>query len=107
MRWMSGRMHDHFGRPEVGEDGQERYVLKQRVVRDWIAKLKKFEEEMFVVVHLTGDAPARGSEVASVKSEKGPDGKVGRGIFVGRGLVSFVTTYSKTLGTSRTPSIMR
>ena len=95
--WMSGRLNSHFGRTD--EEG--RFILKEKVTNDWISKLKRFKEELFVLVHLTGGAPARGSEIVSIKSENGPDSKVGRGVFVDRGLVSFVTTYNKTSGMSK------
>jgi len=85
-QWMIGRLQDYVGRVEVDEDGKKKLILKGRVVKDWIAKLKQFKEELFVLVHLTGGAPARGTEIVSIKSENGADGRVGRGIFCRQGV---------------------
>ena len=99
--WMAGRLGDRFGRVEKDEDGVENFVVREGVAKDWIRQLKRFKEELFVLVHMTGGAPARGTEIVSVRSENGADGRTGRGIFVDRGLVSFVTTYNKTSGMSK------
>ena len=63
--------------------------------------LKRFKEELFILVHLLGRAPARGTEIMSVRSKNREDSRTSRGIFVDRGLVSFMTTYNKTLGMSK------
>ena len=93
---MAGRLNSHFC--SKTEDG---WVLKEGVTKDWIQQLKKFKEELFVLVHMTGGAPVRGTEIVSIRSKNGADGRTGRGIFVDRGLVSFVTTYNKTSGMSK------
>jgi len=35
--WMIRRLQDHFGRVEVDEDGPKKLILKERVLKDWIA----------------------------------------------------------------------
>ena len=98
---MSSRLEGYFKRRELRDDGEEKYILKEGVVKDWIKQLKRFKEELFVLVHLTGGAPTRGIEVISIKSKNRADRKVGRGVFVDRGLVSLVITYNKTSGMSK------
>ncbi|KAG9665746.1 hypothetical protein KCV03_g10303, partial [Aureobasidium melanogenum] len=68
------------------EDGISRYFKA----------VEKFKEQLFVLVHLTAGAPARGTESVTVAYENGVDDRGYRGVFVDNGLVSFVTSYSKT-----------
>ncbi|KAG9511447.1 hypothetical protein KCV07_g10154, partial [Aureobasidium melanogenum] len=58
--------------------------------------VEKFKEQLFVLVHLTAGAPARGTESVTVAYENGVDDRGYRGVFVDNGLVSFVTSYNKT-----------
>jgi len=50
---------------------------------------------------MTGGAPARGTEIVSVQYENGVNGRGARGVFVERGLVSFVTSYHKGYSASK------
>ena len=56
--------------------------MKEGVSKDWIQQLKRFKEELFVLVYMTGRAPVRGTEIVSIRSKNRVDGRIGRGIFV-------------------------
>jgi hypothetical protein len=57
--------------------------------------VRRFKETLFALVHLSGGAPARGTEITSIQHANSQEGVGHRGIFVDEGLVSFVTTYHK------------
>ncbi|KAF2218117.1 hypothetical protein BDZ85DRAFT_208831, partial [Elsinoe ampelina] len=80
--WLAQRLLRYIGRPQ----GSKGFLLNQDAVKEWVSQLRKFKEELFVLVHLTGGAPARGTEIVSIKCQNGPDGRIGRGIFLDRGL---------------------
>ncbi|THX80985.1 hypothetical protein D6D08_04990 [Aureobasidium pullulans] len=65
-------------------------------ISQYFKAVEKFKEQMFVLVHLTAGAPARGTESVTVAYENGVDDRGYRGVFVDNGLVSFVTSYNKT-----------
>ena len=62
---------------------------------EYIREVRKFKERLFVLVHTSGGAPARGSEIISIQHENGEDGIGYRGIFAEGGMISFTTTYHK------------
>ena len=39
---------------------------KEKEVEDWFRMVKRFKEELFVLVYLTGGIPARGTEIISI-----------------------------------------
>lgn len=65
-------------------------------ITKYFKAVEKFKEQLYVLVHLTAGAPARGTESVTVAYENGVDARGYRGVFVDNGLVSFVTSYSKT-----------
>ncbi|KAH0399710.1 hypothetical protein KCU89_g5930, partial [Aureobasidium melanogenum] len=65
-------------------------------ISQYFKAVEKFKEQLFVLVHLTAGAPARGTESVTVAYENGVDDRGYRGVFVDNGLVSFVTSYNKT-----------
>ncbi|CAD0048325.1 unnamed protein product [Aureobasidium pullulans] len=65
-------------------------------ISKYFKAVEKFKEQLFVLVHLTAGAPARGTESVTVAYENGVDDRGYRGVFVDNGLVSFVTSYNKT-----------
>ena len=60
-----------------------------------MAAVRKFKEALFVLIHLSAGAPARGTEMTSILCENDASGVGYRGVFVEGGLVAFVTTYHK------------
>ena len=64
-------------------------------VHRYLQDIRTLKEQMFVLVHITGGAPARGTEIISVEHKNGADGRGGRGVFIEGGLIAFVTSYHK------------
>ncbi|KAI5235343.1 hypothetical protein E4T42_09726 [Aureobasidium subglaciale] len=75
-------------------------------VQRYFQKVKAFKEELFALVHLTGGAPARGTEILSVQHENGEGSRSQRGIFIDQGLVAFVTSYHKGYSASQKVKII-
>lgn len=67
------------------EAGVERYF---RAVRRW-------KEQLIVLVHLSAGAPARATELLSIQHRNGPEARAQRGIFIENQMMAFVTTYHK------------
>jgi hypothetical protein len=70
-------------------------VWNSKSVNNYMAKVRTFKEQLFVLVHMTGGGPARGPEIVSIQHKNGVDDRGYRGVFVEGGLVSFVTSYYK------------
>lgn len=75
--------------------GMRGEVWRDSAVLAYMKGVRKFKEGLFALVHLSAGAPARGTEITSILCENDADGVGHRGVFVHRGLVSFVTTYHK------------
>lgn len=52
-----------------------------------------FKEELIVLCHMAGGAPARGTEVVSIRTENGESARAQRGVFIDN--VELVTGYHK------------
>jgi len=72
-----------------------RIQWRDRAVAEYRREVRKFKERMYVLVHISGGAPARGSEVITIQHENGEEGIGYRGIFAEGGMISFTTTYHK------------
>ena len=81
-------------------------VWNERGIEDWFRAVRRFKEELFVLVHLTGGAPARGTEIISIQHENGASGRTQRGVFIDRGTVQFVTSYHKGYSASQQVKII-
>ena len=86
------RQDSHQGN-EDGPSEDTTLQLNQTTVDDYFRSLRSFKEQLFVLVHLTGGAPARGTEITSIQHRNGVN--AARGVFIENGLVSFVTSYHK------------
>jgi len=89
---------------EVGH--REEIIWNEKGVEDWFRKVKSFKEELFVLVHLTGGASARGTEIISIQHENGKDSRAQRGIFIDKGFIQFVTSYHKGYSASQQVKII-
>ena len=69
-------------------------------------KVRRFKEELLVLVHLTGGAPARSTELLSIQHCNGVQGKGQRGVFIDHGMVAFVTSYHKGYSASQKVKII-
>jgi len=72
-----------------------RTLWHDAAVAAYMKAVRRFKETLFVLVHLAGGAPARGTEITSIQHTNSAEGVGHRGVFVEAGLVSFVTTYHK------------
>ena len=112
-RWMWDRLFKEqvIKRRFISEDmprsrRREDMVWNERGIEDWFRAVRRFKEELFVLVHLTGGAPARGTEIISIQHENGASSRTQRGIFVDRGTVQFVTSYHKGYSASQQVKII-
>ncbi len=67
-------------------------------LRSYFIKIRLFKEQLLVLIHLTSGAPARGTELLSIKYRNSD--REGRGLFIEDGLISLVTSYHKNYRTS-------
>ncbi|KAK5011121.1 hypothetical protein LTR28_005546 [Elasticomyces elasticus] len=85
--------------------GVPRFDLS-KAVEGYSRKVKKFKEELIVLVHITAGAPARSTELISIQRQNGKDARSHRGVFVDNGLVAFVTAYHKRFSASQSMRII-
>ncbi|KAK4616724.1 hypothetical protein CLAFUW4_09815 [Fulvia fulva] len=83
--WMYGADVRGFDDVQWNDRGIEQYF---RAVRRW-------KEQLIVLVHLSAGAPARATELMSIQHKNGPEAKSQRGIFIENQMMAFVTTYYK------------
>ena len=79
---------------------------KDQGVFDYMRAIRRFKERLFVLVHMTGGAPARGTEIVSIQYKNGVNGRGTRGVYIDGGLVSFVTSYHKGYSASKKVKII-
>ncbi|TIA28291.1 hypothetical protein D6C78_10812 [Aureobasidium pullulans] len=75
-------------------------------VERFFRRVRTFKEELFVLIHLTAGAPARGTEILSIQHQNGQDSRAQRGIFINQGMIAFVTSYHKGYSTSQKVKII-
>jgi len=71
-----------------------RWTFKESGIKAYKRKTKAFLEKLFVLVHVTGGAPARGTEIGCLRFRSSV--AVDRGLFVVNGKVVFIAQYNKT-----------
>jgi hypothetical protein len=64
-------------------------------VEQYFREVRLFKEELIVLCHMAGGAPARGTEVVSIRTENGETARAQRGVFIDNGMVELVTGYYK------------
>jgi len=100
-------MKKKFRKVDSGEVlHREQITWDEKGVEDWFRKVIRFKEELFVLVHLTGGAPARGTEIISIQHENGKSSRTQRGIFIDKGFIQFVTSYHKGYSASQQVKII-
>lgn len=72
-------------------------VWLQGRVKAYSKAMKEARSQLAALVHMTGGAPPRGTELVTVKHSNTANGD-SRGIFIEDGLVVFVTKYHKNIG---------
>ena len=112
-RWIWDRMFTEHevqtkfikgGLEHTTDRGQIRW--NEKGVEDYFRQVRRFKEGLFVLVHMTAGAPARGTEVISIRHENGQLSRAQRGIFIDRGMVQFVTSYHKGYSASQKVKII-
>ena len=78
--WDRISMDEHVERRFVKGDLQnarhrDGIVWNEKNVEDYFKTVKQFKEELFVLVHLTAGAPARGTEIISIQHINGKDSR--------------------------------
>ena len=87
-------------------EGGQGIPWKDQGVFDYMRAVQRFKERLFVLVHMTRGAPARGTEIVSIQYKNGVNGRGTRGVYIDRGLVSFVTLYHKGYSVSKKVKII-
>ena len=64
-------------------------------VENYFRSVTLFKEELIVLCHMASGAPARGTEITSVRAANGESGGGQRGVFIDNGMVELVTGYHK------------
>jgi len=111
-RWMWRRMWEEKKMKKQFTRGLDRVKSRQDIrwnkkgVEDYLRSVSRFKEELFVLVHLTAGALARGTEVLSIQYKNGRDSRAQRGVFIDRGMVEFVTSYHKGYSASQKVKII-
>jgi hypothetical protein len=101
-RWMWRRMFEEEKIQQRFVNGGLEHVQSRediqwnrKAVEDYFRDVRRFKEEVVPLAHMSGGSPARATELISVQTENGPDGRGQRGIFIDNGMVAIVTSYHK------------
>lgn len=70
-------------------------------IEAYLRKVNRWKEGMLALVHMSGGAPARATELISIQQVNGPNARSHRGIFIDQGMVAFVTSYHKGFSASQ------
>ncbi|KAK4971943.1 hypothetical protein LTR66_011352 [Elasticomyces elasticus] len=81
---------------ELGSDGFE---LESKGWRKYQSQLEKFKDVLFILMHICGEAPARGTEIFTVRHTNAAQNM--RNIFVLDEEMVFVTVYHKSQAVTR------
>ena len=79
---------------------------KRRAIKQYFREVRRFKEELMVLVHLSAGAPARATELLSIRHTNGVEARNQRGVFIDNGTVSFVTAYHKGFSASQKAKII-
>jgi RecQ family ATP-dependent DNA helicase len=89
--WLYERMYKE---EELREQFMDAGTLKREAVAAYQRYVERFQELLWVLMHLCGGQPARAPELLGIRWKNTAYGGV-RNIFIEEGLVAFVTTYHK------------
>lgn len=112
-RWMwrrlfrEGEVQQKFIQGDIDSvERREDIQWNEGGVEDYFRQIRRFKEELLVLVHMSAGAPARATELISIHRENGPEARSQRGVFIDDGMVSFVTSYHKGFGKSQDAKII-
>lgn len=107
-QWMGTRLFDddsirqRFIRHQIGITIE----CDTDAVTRYLRAVKKCKERLIVLVHLSGGAPGRSTELTSIQCENGKYARSQRGVFMDDGLMAFVTSYHKGFSASQSMKIV-
>ncbi|KAL9628824.1 MAG: hypothetical protein Q9204_005638 [Flavoplaca sp. TL-2023a] len=100
--WMWKRLFREPRMERYFVDGSLDYVQSRedmqwngKNIERYFRKVRRLKEELQILVHLSGGAPARATSLISVQTQNGPEGRGQRGMFIDNGMVDIVTAYDK------------
>ena len=100
-RWLGQRLFtEAHVRARFMEDSEER-KFNPDAVESYLRQVKRWKEEMLVLVHMSAGAPARATELVSVQRVNGENARCHRGIMIDQGMVAFITSYHKGFSASQ------
>jgi hypothetical protein len=100
--WLALRL---FASGTIPRQAQSQQMHPDAIHR-YLRKIRKFKEELIVLVHMSAGAPARATELISIQRENGADARSQRGIFIDDGLAAFVTSYHKGYSASQSTKVI-
>ena len=107
-KWMGSRLFDD-------DSIRQRFICHQTeaaveyntdAIARYLRAVKKYKERLIVLVHLSGGAPGRSTELTSIQCENGKHARSQRGVFIDNGLMAFVTSYHKGFSASQSMKIV-
>jgi superfamily II DNA helicase RecQ len=100
-RWLGRQLftHAHVGARFMEE--RESQTFNPDVVESYLRQVRRWKEELLVLVHMSAGAPARATELVSVQQVNGENARCHRGIMIDQGMVAFITSYHKGFSASQ------
>jgi superfamily II DNA helicase RecQ len=100
-RWLGQRLFTEAHiRARFMEDIESR-KFNPDAVESYLRQVRRWKEEMLVLVHMSAGAPARATELVSVQQVNGENARCHRGIMIDQGMVAFITSYHKGFSASQ------
>ncbi|XP_022163480.1 uncharacterized protein LOC111028984 [Myzus persicae] len=100
-RWLGQRLFtEAHVRARFMEDIESR-KFNPDAVESYLRQVRRWKEEMLVLVHMSAGAPARATELVSVQQVNGENARCHRGIMIDQGMVAFITSYHKGFSASQ------
>jgi superfamily II DNA helicase RecQ len=100
-RWLGQQLFTRAHiRAQFIEDSENR-TFQPDAVESYLRQVKRWKEEMLVLVHMSAGAPARATELVSIQQVNGENARCHRGIMIDQGMVTFITSYHKGFSASQ------
>jgi len=100
-RWLGQRLFTEAHiRARFMQDA-ETQTFNPDAVESYLRQVRRWKEEMLVLVHMSAGAPARATELVSVQQVNGENARCHRGIMIDQGMVAFITSYHKGFSASQ------
>lgn len=110
--WLYNRILSHpiigsqFTRSEALNDSDsEENLWNPTKLTEYFNLIRQFKDKLLTLVHLTSGAPARGTELISIRFQNTENGGL-RSVFIENGLLALVPTYHKGINTTGKPKVI-